>query len=647
MCGIFAILNLGNDQVDRRTLEAMSSSVEHRGPDDCGFTFFELRGRKRTIVPKTSIQEENPSSLEGVLAFGHRRLSIIDLSEAGHQPMCNETGEIWVIFNGEIYNYKELALELTGKGHFFKSRTDTEVILHAYEEWGVECLNRFNGMWAFVLLDRKRQRLFCSRDRFGIKPLYYYYDGRKFVMASEIKTILQDRRIKREPNQTRIYDYLEYGYLDHTEETCFRNIYQLKASHYLTVDFQCTQDLRLNIQRYWDVDQKEAVEWISFQERFLDLFEDSIRLHIRSDVPVGTCLSGGLDSSSIVAVAKKYLSSNVHKTFSSCFAEKKYDEREFIDEVKKSTGVEHYFITPKAEDLFKEIETLIWHQDEPFESTSVYAQWTVFKLVKQNQVKVILDGQGGDELLGGYHSYFGAYLGELLRNYKLQQFFGECRKIKELHRYSYLWIIQYLVRSMVSSQIVNMLRILASRKAKWLEPNEYAGKTPVFPKKFKNIFFNSLYYSMMHLTLPRFLHYEDRNSMAHSIEARVPFLDYRIVEFVFSLPLNQLIEDGTTKVILRKAMEGRLPEMVRTRMDKMGYVTPEDIWFRGPLKKAIEDILTANSFAERGYFDVAQVKKAFRGHCEGKTNMGSTIWRWINLELWFRTFIDQRVSVNG
>lgn len=640
MCGIFAVLDLDSRNVHLQTLMKMSNALVHRGPDDCGLAYLELYGKKRVILGEEISDKAGGPPLDGLLAFGHRRLSIIDLSEAGHQPMCNETGEIWIIYNGEIYNYVELSEELVKKGHVFKSRTDTEVILHAYEEWGLGCLNRFNGMWAFALWDGKRQRLFCSRDRFGIKPFYYFFNGQKFVMASEIKALLQDSAIERAPNHRRIYDYLEFGYLDHTEETCFKNIYQLKGSHYMVLELRDTQIPRLNIQRYWDIKRREMNEGGPFHVRFFELFEDSIRLHMRSDVPVGTCLSGGLDSSSIVMTAKRFINSNSHKTFSSCFEDKKYDEREFIDSVSKSAGTESHFVYPRAMDLFEEIESLIWHQDEPFESTSIYAQWNVFKLTKINNVKVVLDGQGGDELLAGYHSYFGAYLAELLRTLRLQKFIREYQRIRELHHYSNGWLFQYLIRSMISPQTVHMLRTLTRRKTKWLEPDGDTRNPLVFPKKFGNIFFNNLFHSLMHLTLPRFLHYEDRNSMAHSIEARVPFLDYRLVEFVFSLPMYQLIKDGMTKKILREAMRGVLPETVRTRMDKMGYVTPEDIWFRGILKKEIEDILESKSFAERGYFDIGEIKKAFKEHCAGRVNLGSTIWRWVNLELWYRTFMD-------
>ena len=647
MCGILAVLDLDSKGLDTNTLEMMSHSIKHRGPDDYGYAFFELMGDQQILESKEIIRRTDFEEFKGLLVFGHRRLSIIDLTEAGHQPMCNEKGDIWVIFNGEIYNYKELTEELLKKGHIFKSKTDTEVILHAYEEWGLECLQHFNGMWAFALWDKKRKRMFCSRDRFGIKPLYYYFNGQKFILASEIKAILPDQLIERSSNHNRVYDYLAYGYLDHTEETFFQNINQLRGSHYLTLDIR-GEDLILDIRRYWDLKSIEPETSYRLEERFLELFEDSIRLHMRSDVPVGTCLSGGLDSSSIVCVAKRFLNSNVHKTFSSCFDDKKYDEREYINKVVEITDSDPHYIFPKPEDLFQEIEDLVWHQDEPFGSTSIYAQWSVFKLAKLNKVKVILDGQGADELLAGYHPYFGFYLSELARTFRFQEFIEEYSKIRSLYHYSHSWILGHLMVCLsplaLSRIIRNQVRL---RKNKWLNVNDHSMKEIEFQQKFKNIFFDRLYQSLMNLTLPGLLHYEDRNSMAHSIEARVPFLDYRLVEFIFSLPMNQIIRNGTTKVILRETMEGIIPEAVRTRLDKMGFVTPEDVWFREVLKDRVLEILDSRSFAERGYFDVEEVKKTFYRHCRGEINLSSTVWRWVNLEMWFRKFMDQRPSIES
>jgi asparagine synthase (glutamine-hydrolysing) len=642
MCGIFACLDLVQNRVEKETLERMSRSLEHRGPDDFGYAFFEIGGEERVVESRGPIDQNELNRFNGLLAFGHRRLSIIDLSEAGHQPMCNETGSVWIIYNGEIYNYKELAEELSKKGHIFKSKTDTEVILHAYEEWGTDCLNRFNGMWAFALWDRDRKRLFCARDRFGIKPLYYFFNGQEFKLASEIKTILQDQAITRSPNHKRVYDYLAYGYIDHTDETFFQNVYQLRGGHYLTLEMQGANDFKLDIRSYWDLKPRECEIEDDFKERFYELLEDSIRLHMRSDVPVGTCLSGGIDSSSIVCLAKHFLGSNVHKTFSSCFDEKKYDEREFINKVVQVTDSDPHYVFPKPEDLFQEIDDLVWHQDEPFGSTSIYAQWSVFKLVKMNQVKVILDGQGADELLAGYHPYFGFYLSELARTFRFQEFIEEYRKIRSLYQYSHSWILGHLMLCLSPlpwSRVIRKQVFL--HKNKWLNVYDHSMREIEFQQKYKNIFFDRLYQSLMNLTLPGLLHYEDRNSMAHSVEARVPFLDYRLVEFIFSLPMNQIIRNGTTKVILRETMEGIIPETVRTRLDKMGFVTPEDVWFREVLRDQVLDILNSKSFAERGYFNVNEAKKKFDRHCKGEINLSSTVWRWVNLELWFRTFIDR------
>jgi asparagine synthase (glutamine-hydrolysing) len=644
MCGIFAYLDLENNRVDRETVERMSHSLEHRGPDDCGYAFFGIMGEERVVESRCPIDQNALPNFNGLLAFGHRRLSIIDLSGAGHQPMCNESRRIWIIYNGEIYNYKELAEELRGKGHLFRSRTDTEVILHAYEEWGIECLPRFNGMWAFALWDMDRKRLFCARDRFGIKPSYYFFNNKQFIFASEIKAILQERRIERSPRHQRVYDYLAYGYSDHTHETFFKDIYQLRGAHYSILEIDGENDLKLSVHPYWNLKLKEGGTKDDLKERFFELLEDSIRLHMRSDVPIGTCLSGGIDSSSIVCLARRFLSTNVHKTFSSCFEDKKYDERDFICKVVGSTNVEPHYVFPKPDDLFEEIEDIIWYQDEPFGSTSIYAQWSVFRLAKQNHVKVILDGQGADELLGGYHPFFGYYLGELMRTFQINKVIKEYHRIRVLHQYSHYWLISHIILSMIPWRWNNQI---VSWKEGWVKSDNCSINGFTLEQKCENIFFERIYHSLMDIILPRLLHYEDRNAMAHSIEARVPFLDYRLVEFVFSLPINQFISNGVTKVVLRGAMKGILPEVIRRRIDKMGFVTPEDIWFKTVLKGPVQGIIGSRSFAERGYFDMKKVKEAYNEHCEGKRNIGSTIWRWVNLELWFRTFIDKGIMAEN
>jgi asparagine synthase (glutamine-hydrolysing) len=640
MCGIFAILDLEKSEANLDILERMSRSLIHRGPDDCGYAFFELFADQRTLESKEMVEETQLENYHGLLAFGHRRLSIIDLTEAGHQPMHNEDGKIWVIYNGEIYNYKELTEELRGRGHLFRSRTDTEVILHAYEEWGIECLNHFDGMWGFALWDGNQKRIFCARDRFGIKPFYYYLAGKKLILASEIKAILQDQTVERSPNHNRVYDYLSYGYLDHTEGTCFQNIYQLKGGYYLTVEISTPHSMQLKVSRYWDLNVQKNDHQRDFAEKFVELLEDSIRIHMQSDVPIGTCLSGGLDSSSIVCLAKRFLNGNSHKTFSSCFEDKKYDERDFITEVVKATDAEPHYVFPKPEELFKEIEDIVWYQDEPFGSTSIYAQWSVFRLAKQNHVKVILDGQGADELLAGYHPFFGYYLGELIRTFQINKLIKEYHNIRVLHKYSHYWLISHIILSMLPWRWSNQIVLWKEGCVKTgnFSPNRFT-----LQKKCDNMVFERIYHSLMDIVLPSLLHYEDRNSMAHSIEARVPFLDHRLVEFIFSLKMDRIIREGTTKVIFREAMKGILPEVIRQRNDKMGFSTPEDIWFKTILKDPVHEIIGSRSFIERGYVDMKKVKESFNEHCEGKRNISSIIWRWVNLELWFRTFIDKRL----
>lgn len=623
MCGIAGIYSIKNN-IDRDSLIKMTKVLSHRGPDDEG------------------------CYVDGNIGFGHRRLSIIDLSRAGHQPMSNEDGSVWITYNGEIYNYRELMAELKARGHIFKSRTDTEVIIHAYEEWGDGCLSRFNGMFSFAIWDGRTRRLFCARDRFGIKPFYYFYDGRRFIFASEIKALLEDRSIERRPNNQIVYDFLVQAYLDHTDETFFEDIKQIPPSHYLIIDAGGIQ-----IKRWWDIDETRKISPIDdkqFAGMFYDLFEDAVRLRLRSDVPVGTCLSGGLDSSSIVCVANKLMFegkredqiSKRQKTFSSCFDLPEYDERGFINAVLKKTGAEANFVFPKGEELFDIISNIIWHQDEPFCSTSIVAQWHVMREASK-KVKVLLDGQGADELLAGYHGYFGALYSDLIRDLMLFKLLKELIYYKRHHHKFQPYVFSNIAKSFIPPYLISILRRRIKGDIGWLDKDfqrKYKRSFP-FVQKFPGHFDNLLYNILVKYGLPALLHYEDRNSMAFSIEARVPFLDYRLVEFMFSLPADQKLREGTTKIVLRNAMKEILPEEVRTRQDKMGFVTPEDIWFRTVAKDKILEIISSKSFQDRGYFNVGQIKKEFDANLSGEKNISNAIWRWINIELWFRRFFDK------
>ncbi|MEW6096096.1 MAG: asparagine synthase (glutamine-hydrolyzing) [bacterium] len=614
MCGIAGIYNLNNEPVSQDTLKRMCDIIRHRGPDDEG------------------------QWVDGNIGFGHRRLSIIDLSPAGHQPMSNEDKTVWITYNGEVYNYIELRSELEAKGHCFNSHTDTEVIIHAYEEYGEECLNKFNGMFAFAIWDSRQNKLFCARDRCGVKPFYYYFDNQRFLFASEIKAIIENKTIEKKPNNQIICDYLVYAYLDHTDETFFAGIKQLLPAHYLLI-----KDGKLVIKRYWDLNPEEKYEPLDDSkcaQRFYELFEDSIRLRLRSDVPVGTCLSGGLDSSSIVCVVNNLLLKK-QKTFSSCFEDKTYDERNFIHEVVNKTQVDANFTFPDGNKLFDIIPQVIWHQEEPFGSTSIFAQWHVMQLAKEKGVIVLLDGQGADELLAGYHGYYDYYFTDLIKTFQFKRLIKELDLYSKYHSYSKLSTLIRLLRPFLPYGLSSYLKsILKTKLSGWVNPDfvkTYQRKlTPV--QKYKGCLDNHLYQFFITSSLPALLHYEDRNSMAFSVEARLPFLDYRLVEFIFSLPSSQKIRDGITKIVLRNAMKGILPEKVRMRMDKMGFVTPGDVWFRTVAKNKILEIFNSDSFINRGYFNVEEIKKEFERHCRGEKDLHFTIWRWINLELWLQKF---------
>ncbi len=640
MCGIAGIYTF-RENLKPDPIKKMTDTLRHRGPDDEGFLavnstareVYPLIGRGSQVEGNRIESFDRPADL----FLGHTRLSIIDLSSAGHQPMCNEDGTIWVVFNGEIYNFLMVETELERFGHAFRSKTDTEVILHAYEEWGTNCLGRFNGMWSFCIWDSREKLIFCARDRLGVKPFYYTFNEKRFAFASEIKALLALDDMTPEPNDQIVADYLFSGLLDHTSETFFKGIYQLRPAEYLLIE-----DQKLILQPYWDIEPKEIhfsqVE--DYSERFRELFEDSIRLRLRSDVPIGSCLSGGLDSSTIVCFANQLmldegtidpkLTGEKQKTFSSCFENPAYDERKFIEAVLEQTGAERNYVFPDSGRLLQDLPRLVWHQDEPFGSASIYAQWEVMRLARNRGVTVLLDGQGGDELLGGYLPSFYYLFCDLLRGLEYGSLIKEIWGFRKHH----------------TAWAFSRFRNGIGKKNDWAEEafqNKFL-RSPSKSSKFENSLNNYLYECLRFATLPRLLHYEDRNSMAFSIEARLPFLDFRLVEYVLNLPADQKIRGGCTKVLLRDTMKGTLPESVRNRHDKMGFATPEDIWFRTDLRERINRMITSKSFRERGYFASDKVKKSFEDYCEGKKSIGSAIWSWVNLELWLRRFIDRNPS---
>jgi asparagine synthase (glutamine-hydrolysing) len=667
MCGITGVFSSDSREVTPELLLRMANVLKHRGPDGEGYALIDTSEQHTEL----RIGDDSPDDLDPELkhiaaplehpvdlGLGHRRLSIIDLSTAGHQPMSNEDKTIWIIHNGEIYNHIELREELRSRGHRFQSNTDTEVILHSYEEWGISCLHRFNGMWAFAIWDSRDRKLVCCRDRFGIKPFYYYFDGRRFLFASEIKAILEADFIRREPHDQAVFDYLAYRAEDCNEGTFFRGINRLKSGHYLEF---FTDRNKLEIRLFYDIPLDHRLSQLTdyeYNRAFRELLEDSIRLRLISDVPVGSCLSGGLDSSAIVCLIDKRLredslklprTEGIQKTFSVRFNEHGYDEGDYINHVVQNTAVDAYFTYATDEQLWNDISALIWYQDEPFATTRTYAQWELYKLVKQHGIRVSLDGQGGDEILAGYDEYYPALLCFLTRSLRL----------KELAREFYS---HYRLQG-GNKACRNLVTAAYHLSPRWLERWErkitHRDGGSCLHSKFTDgliehpfrdgyssaagrDFFTSYLYEIFTLNhLPRLLRHQDRNSMAHSVESRVPFLDYRLVEFAFAIPWQQKIRNGARKYILRNAMREIIPESVRNRQDKIGFNTPWDAWIKAHFKDEISDILDSQSFLQRPYFDAAKVKRELDAFRQGRRNIATKIWTWVILDLWLRMYIDR------
>jgi asparagine synthase (glutamine-hydrolysing) len=596
MCGIIGQYCF-KGQPDKELINNMSKILTHRGPDTNG-TYF-----------------------NNTVGFAHRRLGIIDLSDNARQPMFNEDHTIVVTYNGEIYNHPTLREILIDKGHIFKSNADTEVIVHAYEEWGLNCLTQFNGMWAFALWDNRKQVLFCARDRFGIKPFYYTFTDNSLLFASEIKALLTHPNIGLLQNEIMVETFLSSGILDHTHETMFEKIYQIPPSEGLIIN---TNGVRRFT--YCDLEINPNITSIVTDENVasnvIHLFKKVIKSHLKSDVPVGTCLSGGIDSSVIVKLVNTQ--HPLQNTFSATFENNEsFDESKYIKLVIENTSIEPFFVEPKPKDLIKDIEHLIYTQDEPFGSLSIYAQYCVMKLA-HGKVKVLLDGQGADELFGGYLAYQKNYISELIkRNYwllALKEMVGSFRHHRYFYRYA---IYQTLARNKRRNLLTN-----------YIKTHRYEGK------------FNTMIHNELFTTnLPSLLHFEDRNSMAFSIEARVPYLDTEFTNYIASLPYDQKIRNGITKIALRNAIKGVIPEEIRTRMDKIGFVTPEESWMKYELKDYIMDILYSTSFKNRKYWNSDKVIEDYQKFIDGKTSYSPEIWRIICVELWSRKFFDNRSTL--
>lgn len=624
MCGIAGIVRFGKKPVQKEEVKRMMNVIKHRGPDDVGVY------------------------IDGQIGLGHVRLSILDLSEAGHQPMTDATGRYTIVQNGESYNFIELREELKSLGYTFQTQTDTEVVLNGYIEWGEAVLDKLNGMFAMAIYDKEKQTVFMARDRFGVKPFYYYADGNQMMFASEIPALLEVMPEKPKANDDVIFDYLVFNRTDQTEQTFFDGIYKLQHGCCMTIDLKkaYTRD-ELPIRKWYDLAEhvakvknermKELTNAQLAEEEYMKLFKKAIEMRLRSDVPWGVCLSGGLDSSAITATIIKELKKPDVHSFSAVYGKNcKADESQFIDEFKGIVPNMHY-VHPDADTLLAHLDDYVRIQGEPTPTTSPYALYCVLTEASK-YVKVLLDGQGSDEALAGYEYIPGLYYKTLFTHLKWGRLLKEIVQYARLHK---SWRhVKYMAFFLLPSRMRTKVRVA-----------QRGYINPAFVEKHKDsVIADKLYgantmeemlvahfeYKLEHLTK-----WGDRDTMAFGVEGRSPFLDKDLVEYSIALKDEMKIKGGYTKFILREVMKGIMPEKVRLRVDKKGFSVPQDEWFRTEkFQKLVYDILSSESFAKRGYFVPEEAKKLYQRHLSGEINISKDIWKWINLELWFREYID-------
>ena len=628
MCGIFgAILsNITNLQVSTYT-----DMLRHRGPDDHGWLVWDdVNGIQR------GKGQENPA---GRLFLGHQRLSILDLSERGHQPMSTTDGRFHVVYNGEVYNYLEIREELEREGHRFQSESDTEVLLQAYAHWGEGALQKFRGMFALAILDVDKRQLFLARDPFGIKPLFYVAWQGGIVFSSELQPLLSLPGGQRRVNAQRAYDYLQFGITDHEDGTLFQEIKQLAASHYCTVDLdRCMVKQPV---RYWST-PTYATRDISFDEASEELrrlFLENVSLHLRSDVTVGAALSGGIDSSAIVC-AIRHLKPDVDlHTFSFIADDRQLSEEKWVDVVAAHAGCTVHKVAPRPEELVHDLDHLIRMQGEPFGSTSIYAQYRVFQLAREAGIKVMLDGQGADEMLAGYSGYHGARLAGLLRRGRLFRAIKYLRHANEWPDRNAAFVLKRAPQYFLPRSLMPLGYKLAGRDLQpgWLNTSWFEQRGvdmhPVAPLPAGISPLNrELVRSISSRGLPSLLRYEDRNSMVHSIESRVPFLTVDLAEFLLRLPDEYLISDsGESKCIFRSAMRGIVPDLILDRRDKIGFATPEKSWLT-LLDPWVEQVIgNAGSVA---VLDQVGVSREWQRIKAGNAGFDWRVWRWLNFLRW-------------
>jgi len=627
MCGICGKINTDGRPVDEALIRRMASTLHHRGPDDEGVY------------------------AEGNIGLGHRRLSIIDLSPAGHQPMCNEDGTVWIVFNGEVYNYQALRSQLLAHGHRFKSNSDTEAILHLYEEEGPECVKKLKGMFAFAIWDGRDRTLFLARDRVGKKPLFYYLDDDCLIFGSEIKAILEDPKVKREPDYVAIHHYLTWQSVP-SPFSAFSGIKKLPPAHYLVC-----RGGKAELARYWCLSYlpKQDLNVHDLKEEVIGRLREAVRMRMISDVPLGAFLSGGIDSSAVVALMAETMSAPV-KTFSIGFKEESYNELKFARMVADQYKTEHteFIVEPDALDV---LPKLVWHYNEPFADPSAIPTYYVSKLAREH-VTVILNGDGGDENFAGYgryranafsqtiHRFFPTPLAKAMLPVAMMMPHGKGQT-------NFFWLAKRFLQEYVKSPELRnagwLCHFTPEKKEELYSPDFSAqvcgsDSFDLILDRYREAqaasFTDKTLYADVMMYLPDALLVKvDIASMANSLEARSPFLDHEFMEFVARIPAELKLKGRTTKFILREALRGMLPDEILFR-PKMGFGVPLDHWFRNALKGMAYDTLLAPKAVGRGYFRKEAVKKMLDEHASGRWNWQYHIYDLLMLELWHNTFID-------
>jgi asparagine synthase (glutamine-hydrolysing) len=630
VCGLFGVVNARPGLLDESLVDKLFLQLHHRGPDDRGWLTLDREG---------IVTGSDPRGLAGDVVLLHTRLSILDLSPAGHQPMSTEDSRFHLSFNGEIYNYVELRRDLERCGHRFASGTDTEVLLKAWAEWGPEALERLVGMFAFALVDAERRVLVLARDPFGIKPLYYEPLEGSLAFASEIPPLLELPGTSRHANPQRVFDYLRFGRTDHGGDTMFAAVRQVEPGHYVEIPLAAPQ--RTTDQQYWSP-EPDPVGELSLDEaaeRLRELFLDSVRLHLRSDVPVGAAFSGGVDSSANVTAMRQLSGAGLDlHTFSYIADDPALSEERWVQLVARETGAVTHTVETGPQELVADLDRLIEIQAEPFGGTSIYAQYRVFRLACEAGIKVMLDGQGADELFAGYRYYLPDRVAGLLARGRLLTTARLLGALSSLPGATPGGTLARAVGHALPDAAQAPARRLTRHRlvpawldARWLRDHDISLGDP---GRTSNGSLRQYRLDTVRTGLRELLRYEDRNSMASSIESRVPFLTPALAKFALGMPDDHLIAaDGTGKLVLRRSLRGLVPDPILDRRDKIGFATPEAKWLR-ELEPWVEQVFASDAARAAGPLRAVEAHQRWREMRDGSRPFDPVAWRWLNLIRW-------------